>query len=125
MLDGDENGMDCDGVYGVSKEDDKYVPRGLIELMTLKSADIQARLDACTNINELEDLITVLKDELKESSKDNAWIKKANNPAYDADAEKDGGTPDDPSDDDLTKGNSPYTIYVNWLTEYGYDVPAN
>ncbi len=125
MLDGDENGMDCDGVYGVSKEDDKYVPKGLIELMTLKSADIQARLDACTNINELEDLITALKDELKESSKDNAWIKKANNPAYDADAEKDGGTPDDPSDDDLTKGNSPYTVYVNWLTEYGYDVPAN
>ena len=127
ILDGDENGLDCNGVYASAKlpGEEGYVPVGMIDLMTAKSADIQARLDACTNLNELEDLITALKDELKESVKDNAWIKKANNPAYDPEAEKDGGTPDDPSDDDYTYGHSPYTVYVNWLTEYGYDVPAN
>ena len=126
ILDGDENGLDCNGVYSSAKlpGEEGYVPVGMIDLMTAKSADIQARLDACTNLNELEDLITALKDELKESVKDNAWIKKANNPAYDPEAEKDGGTPDDPSDDDYTYGHSPYTVYVNWLTEYGYDVPA-
>lgn len=128
VLDGDENGIDNDGFYGITKEDqaaENYAPEGLIERMTVMSAEIQARLDACTNVNELEDLIAALKDELKESVKTNAWIKKANNPAYDPEAEKDGGTPDDPSDDDFTKGHSPYTLYVNWLTEYGYDVPAN
>ena len=126
-LDGDENGLDCNGVYPSAKlpGEEGYTPVGMIDKMAAKSADIQARLDACTNLNDLEDLITALKDELKESVKDNAWIKKANNPAYDAEAEKDGGTPDDTSDDDYTYGNSPYTIYVNWLTEYGYDVPAN
>ena len=126
-LDGDENGLDCNGVYPSAKlpGEEGYTPVGMIDKMIATSADIQARLDACTNLNELEDLITALKDELKESVKDNAWIKKANNPAYDAEAEKDGGTPDDTSDDDYTYGNSPYTIYVNWLTEYGYDVPAN
>ena len=127
ILDGDENGLDCNGVYPSAKlpGEEGYTPVGMIDKMAAKSADIQARLDACTNLNDLEDLITALKDELKESVKDNAWIKKANNPAYDAEAEKDGGTPDDTSDDDYTYGNSPYTIYVNWLTEYGYDVPAN
>ena len=127
ILEGDENGLDCNGVYASAKlpGEEGYVPVGMIDLMTAKSADIQARLDACTNLNELEDLITALKDELKESVKDNAWIKKANNPAYDPEAEKDGGTPEDPSDDDYTYGHSPYTVYVNWLTEYGYDVPAN
>ena len=127
ILDGDENGLDCNGVYPSAKlpGEEGYTPVGMLDKMAAKSADIQARLDACTNLNDLEDLITALKDELKESVKDNAWIKKANNPAYDAEAEKDGGTPDDTSDDDYTYGNSPYTIYVNWLTEYGYDVPAN
>ena len=128
ILDGDENGIDCDGVYGVTAEDQAkadYVPKGLIEKMTIKSADIQARLDACTNINELEDLITALKEELKESVKDNAWIRKANNPAYDPEAAAETLETEDPSDDDLSKGHSPFTIYVNWLTEYGYDVPAN
>ena len=127
ILDGDENGLDCNGVYPSAKlpGEEGYTPVGMLDKMAATSADIQARLDACTNLNELEDLIAELKDELKESVKDNAWIKKANNPAYDAEAEKDGGTPDDTSDDDYTYGNSPYTIYVNWLTEYGYDVPAN
>ena len=128
VLDGDENGIDCDGLYGITKEDqaaEDYVPKGLIENMTIKSADILARLEACTNVNELEDLITALKDELKESTKTNAWIKKANNPTYDPDAAAETLETEDPSDDDLSKGNSPYTIYVNWLTEYGYDVPAN
>ena len=127
ILDGDENGLDCNGVYPSAKlpGEEGYTPVGMLDKMAAKSADIQAKLDACTNLNDLEDLITALKDELKESVKDNAWIKKANNPAYDAEAEKDGGTPDDTSDDDYTYGNSPYTIYVNWLTEYGYDVPAN
>jgi hypothetical protein len=128
VLDGDENGIDCDGLYGITKEDqaaENYMPKGLIENMTIKSADILARLEACTNVNELEDLITALKDELKESTKTNAWIKKANNPTYDPDAAAETLETEDPSDDDLSKGNSPYTIYVNWLTEYGYDVPAN
>ncbi len=128
ILDGDENGIDCDGLYGVTKEDQEaedYVPKGLIDNMTVKSADIQARLDACTNVNELEDLITALKDELKESTKANAWIKKANNPAYDPEAAAETLETEDTTDDDLSKGHSPYTIYVNWLTEYGYDVPAN
>ncbi len=127
VLDGDENGLDIDPFYsGVKpKTDPEYVPAGLIDKMTVKSAEIQARLDACANINELEDLITALKEELKESVKDNAWIKKANNPAYDPDAAEELNADDDPSNDDLSKGNSPYTIYVNWLTEYGYDVPAN
>ncbi|MBQ2256016.1 MAG: hypothetical protein II330_04045 [Clostridia bacterium] len=127
MLDGDENGLDCDGVYaGVKPKDDPdYQAKGMIELMTLKSADIQARLDACTNLNELEDLITALKDELKEGTRDNAWIKKANNPAYDPDAAEELNGDEDPSNDDLTKGHSPYTIYINWLTEYGYDIPTN
>ncbi len=128
MLDGDENGIDCDGLWGITKadqEEEDYVPKGLIDLMTAKSADIQVRLDACTNINELEDLILELKEELKESVKDNAWIKKANNPAYDPDAAAETLEDEDPSNDDLSKGNSPFTIYVNWLTEYGYDVPAN
>ena len=128
MLDGDENGLDCDGVYGITKEDQedsKYTPKGLIELMTIKSADIQTRLNACTNLNELEELILALKEELKESTKANSWIKKANNPAYDPDAAAETLETEDPSDDDLSKGHSPYTIYVNWLTEYGYDVPTN
>ncbi|MBO7296321.1 MAG: hypothetical protein J6V39_03590, partial [Clostridia bacterium] len=127
VLDGDENGIDCDGLYPSvkPKDDPDYVPMGLIDKMTAKSADIQARLDACTNINELEDLITLLKEELKESTKDNAWIKKANNPAYDPEAAAETLETEDPSDDDLSKGHSPFTIYVNWLTEYGYDVPAN
>ena len=128
ILDGDENGIDCDGVYGVTAEYQAkadYVPKGLIEKMTIKSADIQARLDACANINELEDLITALKEELKESVKDNAWIRKANNPAYDPEAAAETLADEDPSNDDLSKGHSPFTIYVNWLTEYGYDVPAN
>ena len=99
------------------------MPMGLIDKMTVKSAEIQERLDACTNINELNDLIEALKEELKESTKDNAWIKKANNPAYDPDAAADTLADEDPSNDDLSKGHSPYTIYVNWLTEYGYDVP--
>ncbi len=128
MLDGDENGIDCDGVYGVTKEDQEkegYVPKGLIDKMTKKSAEIQEGLNACTNISELEDLIIFLKDDLKESTKDNAWIKKANNPSYDPDAAAATLETEDPSDDDLSKGHSPFTIYVNWLTEYGYDVPAN
>lgn len=125
-LDGDENGLDCDGRYPSAKpkDDENYVPVGLIDKMTVKSAEIQERLDACTNINELNDLIEALKEELKESTKDNAWIKKANNPAYDPDAAAETLETEDPSDDDLSKGHSPYTIYFNWLTEYGYDVPA-
>ena len=128
MLDGDENGIDCDGLWGITEEDkldEKYVPKGLIENMTIKSAEIQARIDACTNVNELDDLFATLKEELKDSLPANKWIKKANNPAYDPDAAAETLQDDDPSNDDLSKGNSPYTIYVNWLTEYGYDVPAN
>ncbi len=125
MLDGDEAGLDIDPHYGVTKEDQEkedYVPKGLIDKMTVKSAEIQARLDACTNINELNELIDALKDELKKS-KDNAWIEKANNPAYSPDDAATTLEDDDPSNDDLSKGNSPYTIYVNWLNEYGYNVP--
>lgn len=127
VLDGDENGIDCDGLWGITAEDQAkpgYKPEGLIEKMTLKSAEIQVRIEACTNVNELNDLFEDLKEELKESKQDNAWIKKANNPAYDPDAAAETLTNDDASDDDFSKGNSPYTIYVNWLTEYGYDVPA-
>jgi len=125
-LDGDENGLDCDGRYPSAKpkDDENYVPVGLIDKMTVKSAEIQERLDACTNINELNDLIEALKEELKESTKDNAWIKKANNSAYDPDAAADTLSDEDTSNDDMSKGHSPYTIYFNWLTEYGYDVPA-
>ncbi len=125
-LDGDENGLDCDGRYPSAKpkDDENYVPMGLIDKMTVKSAEIQERLDACTNINELNDLIEALKEELKESTKDNAWIKKANNSAYDPDAAADTLSDEDTSNDDMSKGHSPYTIYFNWLTEYGYDVPA-
>ncbi len=126
MLDGDEAGLDIDPHYGVTKEDqqkENYTPKGLIDKMTVKSAEIQARLDACTNINELNELIDTLKDELKKS-KENAWIEKANNPAYSPDDAAATLETEDPSDDDLSKGNSPYTIYVNWLTEYGYDVPV-
>lgn len=126
ILDGDENGLDCDGLYIAAKpkDDPDYEPKGLIDKMTVKSAEIQARLDACTNINELNELIDVLKEELKDSTKDNAWIKKANNSAYSPDDASATLEDDDPSNDDLSKGNSPYTIYFNWLTEYGYDVPA-
>ena len=44
---------------------------------------------------------------------------------YDPDAAEELNGDEDPSNDDLTKGNSPYTIYINWLTEYGYDIPTN
>ena len=131
MLDGDENGLDCDGLWGITeqdKQDEDYAPKGMIELMTAKSADILARMNECKDINELNKLIDVLSNskdgELKESVKDNAWIKKANNDAYDPDAAAETLETEDPSDDDLSKGNSPYTIYVNWLKEYGYDVPT-
>lgn len=128
LLDGDEYGLDNDLLYkGVKdKTDPAYTPVGLLDWMSHKSADIQQRLDACTNINEVNDLIEVLSNntngELKESN--NAWIQKAKNPAYDPSADKTNGTEDDVSDDDKTEGNSPYTIYFNWLTEYGYDIPA-
>ena len=131
MLDGDENGLDCDGLWGITeqdKQDEDYVPKGMIELMTAKSADILARMNECKDINELNKLIDALSNskdgELKESVKDNAWIKKANNDAYDPDAAAETITDEDPSNDDSSKGNSPYTIYVNWLKEYGYDVPT-
>ncbi|MBQ7379630.1 MAG: hypothetical protein IJW70_08165 [Clostridia bacterium] len=126
VLDGDETGLDIDPKYSdaKAKDDPDYQPKGLIDKMTVKSADIQARLDACTNINELNELIEALKEELKESTKDNAWIKKANNPAYDPDAATATLEDEDASNDDFSKGHSPYTIYVNWLTEYGYDVAA-
>lgn len=127
MLDGDENGIDCDGLYGITEEDkleEDYVPKGIIDMMTVKSAEIQARIDACTNINELEDLFEALKNELKDSLPSNKWIKKANNPAYSPDDAAASLEDEDDSNNDYSKGNSPYTIYVNWLTEYGYDVPA-
>ena len=127
MLDGDENGLDIDPHYsGVKpKDDEEYTPMGLLDKMAIKSAEIQARIDACTNVNELDDLFAVLKEELKDSLPANKWIKKANNPAYDPDAALETLEDEDASNDDLSKGHSPYTIYVNWLTEYGYDVPAN
>ena len=127
VLDGDENGIDCDGLYGITAEDqakDGYEPKGLLDNMALKSAEIQERLDACANINDLNDLIEKLANkqngELKEST--NAWIKKAGNPAYDPDAAAETLEDEDDTNNDTSKGNSPYTIYVNWLTEYGYDV---
>jgi hypothetical protein len=127
ILDGDENGLDIDPHYGITEEDkldEKYVPKGLIDNMMVKSAEIQKRLNDCTNINEVNDLINALSNtvngELKESA--NLWIKKANNPAYDCDAAAESLTDDDDSNNDYSKGNSPYTIYVTWLTEYGYDV---
>ena len=127
VLDGDENGLDVDSHYGITEEDKlkpDYKPKGLIDNMTVKSAEILERLNACTNINEVNDLIDALTNtvngELKEST--NEWIKKANNPAYDCDAAAESLTDDDDSNNDYSKGNSPYTIYVTWLTEYGYDV---
>ena len=131
VLDGDEHGLDIDPHYGITPDEqlkDNYKPEGLIDNMTVKSAEILERLNNCQNINDLNDLIDALNNtktgELKESTKENAWIKKANNPAYSPDDAEASREDDDTSNDDLSRGHSPYTIYVNWLTEYGYDVPA-
>lgn len=126
MLDGDENGLDCDGLYPSAKpkDDPAYKPEGLIDHMTVKSAEVLERLNACQNINELNDLISLLKDSELKENRDNPWISKANNEAYDPDAAAETLTNDITGDEDFSKGNSPYTIYVNWLKEYGYDIPT-
>ena len=131
MLDGDENGLDCDGVYGITVEDqqkENYVPEGLIDKMNATSADVWARVEACQDLNALNDLITALTSNkeggILYASTSNSWIKKANNDAYDPDAAADTLADTDESNNDYSKGHSPYTIYVNWLKEYGYDVPA-
>lgn len=113
LLGFDFNLMTADSEYGLDV--------ALIDHINELSADAWAQIQECSDLDDLDDLMnnddTGLKKLFSPSAGDEKLNKAVNN-AYDPSMPKgsDGGADQIPD----TSGNSPYTIYQNWLNQYGY-----
>ena len=97
----------------------------LIDRIDELNAEALARIDECVDKADLVDLMTNTDDgfaRIFSASAGDSKLNKATNSAYDPEMPLGPEVADQTPD---TSGSSPYTVYQNWLTTYGYlYVPA-
>ena len=117
LLGFDFNALTEDSDYSLDVE--------LIDHIAKLNAETLALLDECTNKSDLLALMNDPQDGLirkHSGSAGDTKLNKATNSAYDPESPLGPDVPDQTPD---KSGSSPYTVYQNWLTTYGYAyVPA-
>ena len=109
--------------FNAMTEDDDYgLDIALINEMNQLSEETWTKIMDCATMDDLDYMLENDTDGLAKSftsSAGNVKLNKATNPAYDPSMPQ--GT-DVPAENQVadTSGSSPYTIYQNWLNQYGY-----
>ncbi|MBE6557787.1 MAG: hypothetical protein E7661_02075 [Ruminococcaceae bacterium] len=117
--------------FNTMTEDDDYgLDTALINEMNKLSEETWNKIMDCASMDDLKYLLENTTDGLAKSlaaSAGNVKLNKATNPAYDPSMPQGADVPAEEQVAD-TSGSSPYTIYQNWLNQYGYaysPVPTN
>ena len=105
----------------MTADDDVGLDITLIAQIQQQSEDTWNSIRQCTSLEDLEYLMENDTNGLKKifaASAGDVKLNKATNPAYDPSMPMGADGPAEQVAD--TSGSSPYTVYQNWLTQYGY-----
>lgn len=106
----------------MTAEDDVGLDIALISQIQAQNEETWINIRKCTSLDDLEYLLENDTNGLKKifaNSAGDVKLNKATNPAYDPSMPAGPDVPIESQTPD-TSGSSPYTIYQNWLTQYGY-----